>query len=154
MCQAAWTTGRLGSTQRRLQQGQSAGRQPLAHDAQFGLGLDGDVELYGPFGAVGRAADTEAAPPLGVGAGPFGDAARGSGKASSSGAPPPSRASASYARSAVVLPLPLRPARRVSGPEREEGAPVPGEGGEPQLGDARPFRTRSGVRAGQHRRQG
>lgn len=140
--------------ERRLQQGESAGRQPLAHDAEFGLGLHGDIEVYGPFGTVGRAADAEAAPPLGVGAGPFGDAAARVGEGLVE------VGAAAESRQRLVRPergaLAAATAPREEGQrtQREEGTPVPGEGGEPQLGDARPFRTRSGVRAGQLRRQG
>ncbi len=47
-----------------------------------------------------------------------GTQAAGSGNASPSSAPPPSRASASYARRALVLPLPLGPAIRVRSPRR------------------------------------
>lgn len=140
--------------ERRLQQGQPAGRQPLAHDAEFRLGLYRDIEVHGPFGAVGRAADAEAAPPLGVGACPFGDAALRVGE----GLVEVGATAESGQR--LVGPqrggLAAAAASREEGerPQREEGAPVPGEGGEPEFGDVRPLRTRPGVRAGQHRRQG
>ena len=69
-----------GVAQGGLQEDEPAGRQPLAHDAQLGLGLDGDVEADRSFGAVGRAADPEAPAVLGVGAGAVGDAGDGVGE--------------------------------------------------------------------------
>lgn len=105
-----------GVAQRGLQQDEAAGRQPLADDPQVGLGLDGDVEPYRTLGPVRRTADPEAAPPLGVGAGPLRHPGRRVGEDLAEFGPGASRASASYARSALVLPLPLGPASSVSGP--------------------------------------
>ncbi len=66
-----------GIAQRGLQEGDAVRGQPLADDAQFGLGLYGDVEPDRALGPFGGAPDPEAPAPLGVGACPVGDAGDG-----------------------------------------------------------------------------
>ena len=63
--------GRLGSRSAVSSRVTPPARQPLAHDAQFGLGLHGEIEPHGAVGTVGGAADTEATPPLCIGPGPL-----------------------------------------------------------------------------------
>lgn len=70
--QAAWTEQPARVAQCGAEQDLPALGEAFADDPQPWFGLDGEVEADGPGRAVDRAPDAEAAPPVGVGGGPFG----------------------------------------------------------------------------------
>ncbi len=110
-------------------------REPFAGDPQGGFGLDGEVEPDRTGGAVDRAAEAEAAPPLRVGDGPFGDPGDGVGEGLLEGGARAQPGQGLVGGQHLGLAAAARPGEEGDGPDREGRAAVPSEGGQPQFGD-------------------
>ncbi len=112
--------------------------EALAHDAQVGLRLHGEVEAYGSGGAVRDAADAEAAPPLRVGAGVLGDGGTRIGERLGERGAVAERGEGRAGGERGRLAAAARSGEEGDGAEAQDGRAVPGVGGETEFGQVRP----------------